>query len=163
MLLTFLVLFTVIPMVEIYLLMGMARTIGPLLTLLIALGTGVLGATLARQQGMATLAKLSRQMSSGQPPADTLVDGAMILLAGAVLITPGVLTDAFGFALLIPPIRNGLKPLLRAMFRNQVRRQASSGSTSAYVWSTSPSPESESRGRVIEAEVLEVRTRDAES
>lgn len=161
-LLVLILLFTVLPVLEISLLIELGQSIGWGWTLLIALGTGVLGASLARQQGLATLARISQQLADRQPPADALVDGAMILIAGAVLITPGILTDAFGFALLLPPVRALLKPLLRAALRRTVRRQGGAGKVN--VWSIG-NPPNVSRGPtvdsdVIEGEVIDVQTRD---
>lgn len=164
MLLTLALLFIVLPLTELYLLVTLGQTIGWGWTLLIALGTGIVGASLARQQGLATLQRISQQLQTGQPPADALVDGAMILLAGAVLMTPGVLTDAFGFALLIPPVRAALKPLLKAAFLRRLHRHSAGGAT-VYTWSTgSPPPGSPAAGSgdVVEGEVIEVRTIERE-
>ncbi|QDT67166.1 phage T7 F exclusion suppressor FxsA [Planctomycetes bacterium MalM25] len=162
MFLILLLLFTLLPIVEIALLVKLGGAIGWPLTLLIALGTGALGAALARQQGLATLSRISRQMAAGEPPTDSLIDGAMILMAGAVLITPGVLTDAFGFALLMPPVRAVLKPLLAAAVKRHVRMSAGQGGN-VRVWTTGSPPPGTPRGDVVDAEVIEVRTRDAES
>ncbi|TWU00523.1 phage T7 F exclusion suppressor FxsA [Botrimarina colliarenosi] len=161
MLLTLLLLFTLLPMAEIYLLVTLFQTIGWFPTLLIALSTGVIGASLARSQGLATLSRITQEMSAGKAPADALVDGAMILLAGALLVTPGVLTDAFGFALLIPPLRSVLKPLLRAAFRRNLQRRSGPGGA-VYTWSAGNPPPERRADQVIDAEVIEVRTRDAE-
>ena len=159
MLLILLLLFCALPFVELMLLVRLWEAIGLLPTLMIALGTGALGATLARQQGLATLARISSGLSQGEPPTDALVDGAMILLAGAVLITPGVLTDAFGFALLVPPVRQALKPLLRLVFRRMMRRAGERGAT--VVWHSGQPPAE--RGDVIDVEVTEVRSRDPDA
>lgn len=161
MFLILLLLFTVLPIVEIALLVQLGSSIGWIPTLFLALGTGALGATLARQQGLNTLARISRQMAAGEPPTDSLIDGAMILLAGAVLVTPGVLTDAFGFALLAPPVRALLKPLLAAAVKRHVRSSVAQGGT-VHVWSTGSAPPDSQRGDVVDAEVIEVRTHDAE-
>lgn len=163
MLLLLVLLFTLLPIIEIALLVKLFGAIGLGPTLLIALGTGVLGASLARHQGLATLARISRQLAAGEPPAEALVDGAMILVAGAVLITPGILTDAFGFSLLLPPVRAALKPLLKAVFRSRMKRHTASG---AAVWtfgSSARSPATQAKqGDVLEAEVIEVRTTNAD-
>ncbi len=163
MFLILLLLFTVLPMVEIYLLIGLWDTIGLPATILIALGTGVLGVSLARQQGLATLVRIQQQLAAKQPPTDALVDGAMILLAGLVLFTPGVLTDVFGFALLIPPVRAILKPLLAAFFRRRMH-STQAGGANVHVWSSMPREASHDPDDVdvIEAEVIEVRTKDAD-
>ncbi|MEO0528975.1 MAG: FxsA family protein [Planctomycetota bacterium] len=160
MLLALVLLFTILPIVEITLLIELGKAIGIGWTLLIALGTGVLGASLAKQQGLATLARISAQLRAREAPTDALVDGAMILFAGAVLITPGILTDAFGFALLLPPVRAVLKPLLRAAFRRAVKRQGT-GAT-VHVWSTGSMPRDMKDHDIIEGEVIDVQTHDAE-
>lgn len=74
-------------------------------TIALVLATGFLGATLARMQGMSAWRKIHEAMAQGRTPGPELVDGVMILLAGTVLITPGIITDAIGFAVLIPQVR----------------------------------------------------------
>lgn len=161
MLLTLVLLFTVLPLTELYLLVWLGFQIGLLPTIAIALGTGILGASLARAQGMAVMSKLAQQLQAGERPADTLSDGALILVAGVLLILPGILTDITGFLLLVPPVRSILKPLLaRALRRNVQSHNAGPG---VRVWTygskigTNPTPP---KDRIIEAEVVEVRTRN---
>lgn len=96
------------PIMEISLLIRVAGQIGILNTAAFALFTAVLGAYLVKQQGMATLAKLHEEANAGRVPARQIVEGVALLVAGAVLLTPGFITDAFGFALLIPPVRIAL-------------------------------------------------------
>ena len=78
--------------------------------------TGILGASLARQQGLSTLAKIQSELRSGRPPTDKLIEGAMIVVGGIVLITPGILTDLFGFALMVPKFRKNLASNLKKTF-----------------------------------------------
>lgn len=101
-------LFILMPIMEISLLIRVAGQIGILNTAAFALFTAVLGAYLVKQQGMATLAKLQEEANAGRVPARQIVEGVALLVAGAVLLTPGFITDAFGFALLIPPVRIAL-------------------------------------------------------
>ena len=101
-------LFILMPIMEISLLIRVAGQIGILNTAAFALFTAVLGAYLVKQQGMATLAKLQEEANGGRVPARQIVEGVALLVAGAVLLTPGFITDAFGFALLIPPVRIAL-------------------------------------------------------
>ncbi|HUU84846.1 MAG TPA: FxsA family protein [Phycisphaerae bacterium] len=117
MLLWLILLFTALPVLELALLIKIGRAIhlGPTLGLVIA--TGVIGAALARHQGLRTLRRIQQDLAQGRMPTNELVNGLMILVAGAVLITPGVITDAFGFALLIPPIRNLLRRCVVAYFK----------------------------------------------
>ena len=100
-----LLLFIVLPFVELTLLLWLGDKLGWLPALGIIIATGVLGAALVRLQGWLTLRNLRSEFSQGRLPTDALWDAGMILLAGALLITPGVLTDAFGFSLLVPPCR----------------------------------------------------------
>jgi len=86
--------------------------------------TGVLGATLARQQGLSVLSKIQREMASGNPPTQELVEGALIVVGGIVLLTPGIITDLFGFSLLVPPIRKALCKALTQSFTKRVGKTA---------------------------------------
>jgi len=102
MFLRLLLLFTVVPLVELFLLVKLGTVIGIGATVLIVICTGVLGAWLARWQGLGVLRRLTEDMNEGRLPADALIDGLLILIAGAVLLTPGLITDALGFLLLVP-------------------------------------------------------------
>lgn len=117
-----LLLFILIPAVELVLLIEIGKRIGTLETLALIVITGVLGAALAKRQGLGVLRKAQAEAAAGRLPAAALVDGVMILLAGAVLITPGVLTDLFGFLCLIPVTRGWIKSLLWRWFKRAVRR-----------------------------------------
>ena len=103
-----LLLFVFLPMIELYLLIMLGARIGPMPTIGLIVLTGILGATLARQQGLSTLAKIQNELKSGRPPTQELVEGAMIVVGGLVLLTPGILTDLFGFAIIVPGIRRSL-------------------------------------------------------
>jgi UPF0716 protein FxsA len=104
-----LLLFVALPAVELALLIEIGRRIGTLETIGLIVVTGVVGAAMARSQGLRVVSRLREQMSAGQMPADSLLDGAMILVASALLVTPGVLTDAFGFLCLLPAFRSRVK------------------------------------------------------
>ena len=116
-----LLLFVVLPAVELALLIQLGRYIGTLPTIFLIVVTGVVGATLARAQGLRVLQELQQEAQAGRVPAAPLVDGAIILVAAALLVTPGVLTDAFGFACLIPGTRQLLKKLLRRAYERAVK------------------------------------------
>ena len=90
------------------------------LTLALIVFTGIVGAYLARRQGLSVLTRAQKQMARGEVPAGSLADGVMILVAGALLMTPGIFTDAFGFSLLVPGFRNLIKDTLLARFRKAV-------------------------------------------
>ncbi len=98
-------LFIGIPIIEISLLIRVSSVIGGFNTIAFVIFTAVLGAYLVKQQGLATLAKLQEEANAGRVPAQQMLEGVALLVAGAVLLTPGFATDAFGFALLIPPVR----------------------------------------------------------
>ena len=105
MFLRLLLLFTIVPLVELFLLVKLGTVVGVGPTVALVIFTGVLGAWLARQQGLGVLRRLSEDLAEGRLPAEALIDGLLILIAGAVLLTPGLLTDVLGFLLLVPQSR----------------------------------------------------------
>jgi len=110
-----LLLFIAIPILEIYLLFTVGSLIGVLPTILLIILTAVLGTYLLRAQGLATLQKAQMALQQGQLPADALFEGILLLLGGALLLTPGFFTDAVGFACLIPGLRKYLVYWLRQL------------------------------------------------
>jgi len=103
-----LLLFILIPILEIYLLISVGSLIGVLSTILLVIFTAVLGTYLLRAQGLATLQKVQDTLQQGQLPAFVLLEGVFILLGGILLLTPGFFTDAVGFSCLIPVVRKQL-------------------------------------------------------
>jgi UPF0716 protein FxsA len=118
-----LLLFILVPTVELVLLIEVGSRIGTLATLGLIAITGLIGASLARQQGLRVLRQVQEEIAQGRLPAGSLVDGLIILIAGALLITPGILTDAFGFLCLVPAFRGFVKRVLRRRFEQAVREQ----------------------------------------
>lgn len=102
-------LFVLVPAAELALLVWLSGKIGVWAELALIVATGFAGAALARYQGAATLRRLRADAAAGRAPADAAVDGVLILLAGALLLTPGLMTDAVGFSLLIPGLRRQMK------------------------------------------------------
>ena len=100
--------FLLVPLTEIYVLIQVGSVIGALSTVILVVFTAVLGAALIRAQGLATLARMRATMDRGEVPAMELLEGACLLVAGALLLTPGFVTDTVGFALLIPGLRRGM-------------------------------------------------------
>jgi UPF0716 protein FxsA len=98
-------LFTIVPAVELYLLIQIGERIGGLATLAMLLGTGILGAMLARAEGLRVLRTWQSSLAAGTVPPDGVISGALVLLGGVLLITPGVLTDVAGLLLLVPVVR----------------------------------------------------------
>lgn len=115
-----LLLFIFVPLAELFLLIEIGRVIGTLPTILLVAGTGALGAYLARQEGFRVLFTIRYKLQSGQLPADELLDGLIILLAGAFLITPGIITDIFGFLMLFRPTRAQFKVWLKDQFSSRI-------------------------------------------
>ena len=103
-----LALFILIPLIEIYLFIKIGTVIGAFPTIILILVTAVLGIALLRQQGLATLLKVQKQMQRGELPAVEMFEGIMLFFAGALLLTPGFFTDSIGFLLLVPFIRKAL-------------------------------------------------------
>ena len=110
--------FTLIPLVEIYLLIKLGQNFGAITSILLVIFTGILGAYLAKMEGLRTLFRLQETLREGGMPGEELLDALLIALAGLVLITPGFITDTVGFMLLIPftrmLVKNRVKERLRA-------------------------------------------------
>ena len=117
-----LLLFIVVPALELAILIQIGTYLGTLPTLALIVVTGVIGAHLARLQGLSVLTRAQEQMDRGELPAGSLADGVMILVAGALLITPGILTDLLGFALLVPKVRRVVKGYVLARVRKAVEQ-----------------------------------------
>lgn len=100
-----LLLFIVVPFIEIMLLLKVSEHIGAWYTIGLVLFTAVLGVNLLKRQGFNTLLRFQQRLQSGEIPAQEIVEGMMIAFAGALLLTPGFLTDSIGFTLLLPPVR----------------------------------------------------------
>ena len=122
MLLRLFLLFTLIPMIELYLLLQLGKHMGLLPTVGLVIFTGALGAWLARTQGLNTLKEIRTQQAHGQMPTSALVDGLLILIAGAVLLTPGLLTDFAGFFLLIPQGRRLIRQTVKKRIAESMRQ-----------------------------------------
>ncbi|MEN8253900.1 MAG: FxsA family protein [Verrucomicrobiota bacterium] len=114
-------LFIGLPIVELALLFELHGLVGFFPTVMIVLLTGVAGAALVRWQGLAILLKIQREMSIGNVPAPQMIDGVMILVAGALLVTPGLITDLSGFLLLIPFVREKIRFWLKKKLEEKVR------------------------------------------
>ena len=105
--------FTIIPIIEIFLLIEIGSMFGALTAVTLVILTGFFGAFLARMQGLQTLYRIQESLREGRMPSGELLDALLIVIAGLVLLTPGFLTDSAGFLLLIPATRNFIKYWLR--------------------------------------------------
>jgi len=101
-------LFIGVPLIEIYLFIQVGGLIGALPTVLLVIATALLGVSLLRAQGFNTMAKFQQEVATGQLPANTMLEGVALIFGGALLLTPGFLTDAIGFLCLIPFTRQTL-------------------------------------------------------
>ncbi len=120
MLLGLIFLFTLVPLVELYLLIRLGTYVGAVDTIAIVIGTGVVGGLLAKSQGLAVLDRMRAELNQGRLPAESLFDGLLILMAGAMLVTPGLLTDGLGLLLLIPWSRQAIKSWLKRKMQEKI-------------------------------------------
>ncbi len=113
--------FTLIPVIEIYLLVEVGHKIGSINTIILVIISGITGAYLARLQGLKTMVKIHKSLQQGIMPAEDLIDGVIILIAGIVLLTPGFLTDISGLLLLFPATRFYFKRYLRKTIDKKIQ------------------------------------------
>jgi UPF0716 protein FxsA len=115
--------FILVPLAELAVLIAVGDWIGLLPTLILLLVVSVAGAWLAKREGLAAWARFQRAMAEGRVPTVEVADGAMILLAGALLLTPGFLTDVAGVLLLLPPTRAMARRLAPRLAERRLRRR----------------------------------------
>jgi UPF0716 protein FxsA len=120
MLLKLILIFTIVPFIELSLLIELGSVIGTLPTILVVVITGVIGAFMARLAGLSVLFKIQENLRQGIFPRDELFDGVLILIGGAFLLTPGLLTDALGFFLLLPLGRSAVKRWLQEILKRRI-------------------------------------------
>ena len=141
MLIRLILLFTIVPLLELSLLLRIGNWLGAGPTLGLVLGTGFVGAWLARREGVRAWNAVQQQLARGQVPGRELLDAVLVLLAGVVLITPGILTDAVGFALMTRPGRNWVAKRIRKRLETSVE---------AAQIADESNPEEPGSGRIIE-------------
>ena len=141
-------LFTVVPAIELFLLIKLGSVIGAGNTILLIIVTGVTGAQLARFQGFGVLQRIQLDLEKGVMPTEEMINGVLILVGGILLLTPGIITDILGFLLLVPFSRSLIKALVRSRLKDAVRPVGASG--------TAPSrPAPKSRREFEDAEFYE--------
>ncbi len=113
--------FAVIPMIELALLIKIGSVIGTFNTILVVILTAVIGAYLVRSEGTGVMYRLQKNMQEGVFPGEELIDGALILIAGAVLLTPGFFTDIFGFLIVFPVSREYIKKIARHHIKKHMK------------------------------------------
>jgi UPF0716 protein FxsA len=149
--------FIIIPLIEMSLLFAVSDQIGGLATLSLVVLTAVIGVQILKQQGLATLSRANQRMAAGELPAQEILEGMMLAGAGALLLTPGFITDAIGFCLLAGPIRRAIAAKLIRL--GIATKMSSSGAAGFTVFSsgsvrTKSNPPG-SRPEVVEGEFTE--------
>jgi len=114
-------LFTLVPMIELYFLIKIGGVIGAFSTILVIVVTGILGASLARSQGIQAIQKIQSAMAQNQMPANEILHGVLILAGGITLLTPGFITDFIGFSMMVPSIREWVIRYLKKYFMTQIK------------------------------------------
>ena len=127
--LKWILLFIAVPVAEIIIYVQLGKLIGIPLTLVFIFGTGIIGVMLAKHQGLNTLTRARYEIAEGRVPGNHLLDGLLILLGAAFLITPGLLTDVLGFFLLIPYTRFTAREFLK----RKLRKWINSGVINTYI------------------------------
>ena len=129
-------LFTIIPILELYTLVTVGSVIGGLPTIALVILTGVAGAWLARMEGFHTMQKVRSSLDQGSMPADEMVEGLLILIAGLLLLTPGFLTDFAGLALLLPFTRKPFARWLRKQFSSSMTARGGAQNHAGFTYYT---------------------------
>lgn len=117
--------FTVIPVLELYLLFQAGAVIGGWETIGIVILTGVVGAYLAKYQGQSVLIEIQTKLNQGDLPANHMIQGLLIFGGGLLLLTPGFMTDLLGFSMVLPGTRHLISAWLQKHFRNKIHTQGS--------------------------------------
>jgi len=116
-----LILFVIVPVTELYILIEVGKKIGSLTTIGIIILTGIIGAYLVKSEGFMILRKIQDDLNEGIMPGDSLIQGAIILAGGILLLTPGFVTDIVGFIFLIPVSRNIVKKYLLKWLKGKIK------------------------------------------
>jgi UPF0716 protein FxsA len=153
-----LLLFITVPLLEFFLLMKVGMRIGIVPTIATIFITGLIGAWLTRVQGLRTLRRFQEATREGRLPHEEVIDGVMILVAGAVLLTPGFLTDAIGFLLLTPPVRMVVRKRLSNYLKGRIQFVSPGASQMGRGFDNQSFPtqgESGAGARVVKARVVD--------
>jgi UPF0716 protein FxsA len=152
-------LFIVLPLVEILILVKIGMVTSFWVPIAIVIVTGVVGTALARREGWKVLQRMREDVRTGQMPADSLIDGFLVLLAGILFVLPGVLTDVVGIILLFPPTRQLVKRGVAAWFKRNVELHV--GRIRGGYWPNDGSPIAAEHDKIIDARVIGTRVEDA--
>jgi UPF0716 protein FxsA len=122
MLFKLILLFTITPIVELYILIELSQVTSVLTTIGLVLVTGIAGAYLAKSEGKIILTRIKLELSEGRMPGNELLNGLCVLIGGALLLTPGLITDILGFTLVLPGTREIYKAIIKKKLRNMLDR-----------------------------------------
>ena len=117
------IIFSIMPIIELAILIELGSHIGSTIIVTLIITTGMAGALLARNQGLYVLRQLQSSIQRIQSPADPIIDGVLVLIGGLLLLTPGILTDAIGFLILFPFSRQSLRNFLKSIILRRVNRE----------------------------------------
>lgn len=121
MLFRLILLFTITPIVELFLLLELSKITSVWTTIGIVLVTGIVGASLAKNQGRLIITKIRVELNEGRMPGDQLINGLCVLIGGALLLTPGIVTDILGFSLVIPGTREIFKGVVKKILSKRLQ------------------------------------------
>ena len=121
MFLRLILLFTLLPIIELALLLRINQSIGILYTMLLVIITGIAGAWLAKSEGRSIITRIRVEMNQGRMPGDELVNGLCVLIGGAFLLTPGIITDISGFLLIFPVTRSFIKSQIKTKMSQMIK------------------------------------------
>ncbi len=150
----FAIIFLVIPILEIYFLIKVSDLIEVFPTIILVILTAVIGAGLLRQQGLSTLARLQQNIGQGKIPAQEMIEGVLLAVGGALLMTPGFITDTIGFLCLIPFTRKFIAQNI--MKRSADKLKAGVGAQASGFTYSSYSEQTQDNSNIVEGEFTEV-------
>jgi len=127
-------LFTIVPLVELTLLIKIGTVFGVFHTVALVVITGVIGAWLARDQGLRVIGELQAALGSGKIPTNQIIEGALVLVSAVLLVTPGVITDIIGFLCVIPNTRKIIRDIFKKSFAEKIREGAYSATHPGESW-----------------------------
>ncbi len=145
-----LALFLLVPIIELYVMVQIGKVIGLGITILIIFITAFIGAKLTKAQGIQAIKNGRSALMSGKLPHKEVIDGVLIIIAGAVLLTPGFLTDLLGFSLLIPNLRSSYRELLINYFKTRIVIHRSSKNNNK-----KSKPDETDAQAILEAEIID--------
>lgn len=123
--------FTIIPIIELYLLISVGRVIGTVETIWLVIVTGMAGAALAKSQGLKLFLEINQALSAGRVPGQELVEGLIVMIGGITLLTPGLITDLFGLSMLLPFSRRFYARIIIRYFKGRIISNHKNGKLNA--------------------------------